>query len=104
MNTTDINLIESLFNINDESQADDDVELKKSNSLYSTLNTDEICKYHDLRSYTSAIPVNCLNYLNIVQVNARFLNKNYDNLTSLLKSLPKLLDILCISETWLKPN
>ena len=104
MNITDINLIDSLLNTSDESQDDNDVGLEIINSIYDTLNINEICKYHDINSYTSAIPVNFLDYLNILQVNTRSLNKNYDNLISLLKSLPKFPDILCISETWLKPN
>ena len=74
------------------------------NSIYSSLNYDNLCKYHDLISYKSAIPLNCKDYLNILTVNIRSLNKNYDHLISLLKTLHKLPDILCITETWLKPS
>lgn len=74
------------------------------NSMYHSLNIDSICKYQDLNSYESAIPTNCPEYLNIILVNVRSLRKNYGNLISLLHSLPTFPDILCVSETWLKPN
>lgn len=74
------------------------------NSMFYSLHTDNICRYHDINSYTSTISVKCSDYFNILHVNARFLSKNYDNLNTLLKSLPKIPDILCISETWLIAN
>lgn len=76
--------------------------LLKFVSMCDALKIENICNYHDITSYGSAIPVSCATYLNITQLNARSLNKNYDHLFSLLKFLPKLPDVSCISETWLK--
>ena len=103
MNIPNFNLYDTLFD-NEDQHHTNNIGLDIVNSMYNSLNTDNICRYHDINSYKSTIPVNCLDYLNLVQVNARSLNKNYDNLITFLKTLPKLPDILCISETWLKPN
>ena len=60
--------------------------------MYESLNIDDICKYHDSNSYTIAIPTNCSDYFNVLHINARSLNKNYDLMMFLMKSLPKLPD------------
>ena len=70
----------------------DDYDLDIINSMYGSLNINDICKYHDLDSYISTIPSNCHEYINVLHINARSLNKNYDLVISLNKTLPKLPD------------
>ena len=66
--------------------------------MYESLNIDDICNYYDFNSYKTAIPTD---YINVLHVNSRSLNKNYDLVISLIKSLPKQPDVLWVSETWL---
>ena len=98
----DTNLYNSLFD-NDVLNNNDSMDLELVNSMFDSMVIDNICKYHDINSYKLSLPKNCPDYLSIFHVNTRSLSKSYDNLISLLTSLPKLPDILCISETWLKP-
>lgn len=101
MNPSNLNLFDTLFSDHDDNDEGNNVGLEILNSMYNSLNTEDICNYHDLSSYISIIPAQNMNYLIILQINARSMNKNYDNLLFFLKSLPKLPDILSISETWL---
>ena len=91
--------------MNDEenNQLGNSIDLEIINAMYNTLNINDICKYHDINSYKLSIPSNDIEYINIIHVNARSLNKNYDQLTTLMQTLPKLPDVICISETWLTP-
>ena len=98
----DTNLYNSLFD-NDVLNNTDSMDLELVNSMFDSIDIVNICKYHDINSHKSSLPKNCPDYLSIFHVNTRSLSKSYDNLISLLTSLPKLPDILCISETWLKP-
>ena len=43
-------------------------------------------------------------YLNILHVNIRSLQKNFDNLVCFIKCLPKPPDIIAVTETWLKES
>ncbi len=103
MNLPDINLYNTLFD-NEEINYRNSIDLEIINAMYESINIDNICKYHDIHSYNLSLPTNCPDYLNIFHVNTRSLNKNYDKLISLITSLPKIPDILCLSETWFSPN
>lgn len=104
MNSINENLYNTLFSDIDNNQESDSIGIEIINSMYSSLNLDDICNYHDLTSYKSAIPNNSTDYINVLHINARSLNKNFDQVISFVKSLPKLPDVLCISETWLNAN
>ena len=106
MNVSNVNLFHTLFNDLDEesSHSSDDNDLGIINSMYGSLNFNDICKYHDLNSYKSTIPSNCNDYINVLHINARSLNKNFDLVIALIKSLPKLPHFLSISETWLNSS
>ena len=103
MNVNNINLLHTIFNeLEEESNnSSNDNDLNIISSMYGSLNINDICNYHDLNSYISTIPTYCKDYLNVLHINARSLNKNYDLVISLIKSLPKLSEVLCICETWL---
>ena len=102
MNPKNPNLLHSLFNDTDENDhTNDAIGLDIKIFMYESLNIDDICKYHESNNYTTAVPTNCSDYINVLHINARSLNKNYDLVISFMKSLPKLPDILCVSETWL---
>ena len=101
MNPIDANLFATLFNNIDDRHDNDDIGLAILNSTYNSLNLDELCRYHDFSSYKTAIPINCADYINVLQVNTRSLNKNYDELITFLNSLPKSPEVISISETWL---
>lgn len=103
MNLPDINLYNTLLE-NEESYDTNSIDLEIINSMFESINIENICKYHDIPSYILSLPINCRDYLSIFHVNTRSLSKNYDKLISLLTSLPKFPDILCLSETWLKPD
>ena len=104
MNYPTENLLNTLFHDFQNKQESDDIGIEIINSMYLSLEIDDICNYHDLTSYTNATPKNITNYINVLHINARSLNKNYDQVISFIKSLPKLPDVLCISETWLSAN
>ena len=104
MNYTSENLLNTLFNDLEDNQESDSIGIEIINSMYLSLELDDICSYHDLTSYKNVIPRNSTDYINVLHINARSLNKNYDQVISLIKSLPKLPDVLCISETWLNAN
>ena len=88
MNVNNLNLFHTLFNDLEEesnhSNAHHDIDIM--NSMYESININDICKYHDLNSYLSTIPTNCHDYINVLHINARSLNKNYDLVISLMKS------------------
>ena len=44
------------------------------------------------------------NYINIIHINIRSLQKNFDLLKSMLNCLPKQPDIIAITETWLRDS
>lgn len=104
MNFTSENLLNTLFNDLEDNNESDSIGIEIINSMYLSLELDDICNYHDLTSYINVIPRSSADYINILHINARSLNKNYDQVISFIKSLPKLPDILCISETWLNAN
>ena len=63
MNLPDNNLYDILFE-NPEGRHDvNDVGLDIVNSMYSSINTDIICKYDDINSYKATFPINCPGYL-----------------------------------------
>ena len=104
MDTNSENLLNTLFNDLEKNQDCDSIGIEIINSMYKTLDLDDICNYYDSSTYKSAVPKNCTDYVNILHLNARSLNKNYDQVVSLIKSFPKIPDVLCISETWLNSN
>ena len=104
MNLPDMNLYSTLLDSNTERHDANNVGLEIINAMCDSVSMDNICKYHDITSYRSSLPRNCHDYVNIMHINTHSLSKNNDNLISLLNSLPKLPDALCLSETWLKPN
>lgn len=103
MDLPDINLYNTLLD-NEESYDTNSIGLEIINSMFESINIENICKYHDIISYNLSLPINCRDYLSIFHVNTRSLSKNYDKLISLLTSLPKFPDILCLSAIWLKPD
>lgn len=44
------------------------------------------------------------NYLNVIHINIRSLQKNFDGLKSFLSCLPKPPDIIALTETWLQEH
>ena len=97
MNSNNENLLNTLFSDLENNQDSDSIGIEIIKSMYLSLDLD-ICNYHDLISYKNAIPKNSNDYINVLHINARSLNKNYDQVISFIKSLPKLPDVLCISE------
>ena len=102
MHPPNINLYNSIFD--SETQNTNNIDLEIINSMYNSMNINDICQYHDIDSYKLSLPIKCPDYLNIFHVNTRSLNKSFDKLISLITTLPKLPDIMCLSETWLKPS
>lgn len=92
MNLPDINLYNTLFD-NEERNDTNSIDLEIINSMFESINIENICKYHDIPSYNLPLPLHCPDYLSTFHVNTRSLNKNYDKLISLLTSLPKFPDI-----------
>lgn len=104
MNSINENLFNTLFGDLENHQESDSIGIEIMNFMYLSLDLDDICNYHDLTSFKNAIPKNSTDYINVLHINARSLNKNYDQVISFIKSLSELLDVLCISEMWLNAN
>jgi len=59
------------------------------------------CNYYNL---TNSLPkfYNSQNFITMLHLNIRSLNKNYDDFYDFITALPQQPDILCLSETQLK--
>ena len=67
MNPNNPNLLQSLFNDTDENDhTNDAIGLDIINYMYESFNIDDICKYHDSNSYTTAISTNSPDYINVL--------------------------------------
>lgn len=60
-----------------------------------------LSKYYNFEEYISTTESLGSDYVNLIHINIRSLRKNFVNLQSFLKCLPKSLDIVVITETWL---
>ena len=63
-----------------------------------------LSKYFNFDEYSSATASLDNTYLNLMHINIRSLQKNYDNLKSFLSCLPKTPDIIALTETWLQDH
>ena len=63
-----------------------------------------LSKYYSIEEYNKYIKTVSQSYFNILHLNIRSLQKNFDNLTSLLECLANPTHIIALSETWLKDS
>ena len=63
-----------------------------------------VSNYYNIENYNVHADSLPKGYLNVLHINIRSLHKNFDNLISFVKCLPKPPDIIAISETWLKES
>ena len=98
------NLYESLYEdiIRDDDTHNFDIEV--INKISGQHDLRSLSRYYNIEDYCTISEPMGDNYLNIIHVNIRPLQKNLDLLTSLLKCLPKPPDVLAVSETWLKES
>ena len=91
------NLYEPLIerNLNNE-----DVGLHILNEIYGHIDYNEMCKYHDLETFSNLYK-NHTNFFKILHINACCLSNKFDAIKILLKSLKSKPEVLCITETWL---
>lgn len=61
-----------------------------------------LSKYYNFEEYSADTETLGNNYINIIHINIRSLHKNFDLLKSFLNCLPKLPDVIAVTETWLQ--
>lgn len=63
-----------------------------------------LSKYYNFEEYTSALNPLANNYISVIHINIRSLQKNFDILKSFLNCLPKPPEVIAVTETWLQQN
>ena len=98
------NLYKSLYEdiIRDDDTHNFDIDVVNKISGQNDFNI--LSKYYNIEDYSSITEPTEKNYINILHVNIRSLNKNIDTLKSFLNCLPKTPDVLAVTETWLKKS
>ena len=94
------NLYYNLFEFDND--INQDVGLQTLNRIYNHLDFNTMCKYNDLKSYEKLL--NNTNELKILHINIRSLEGKFDKLSAFIHSLKHKIDVLCVTETWLKPE
>ena len=77
-------------------------ELNVFERISANTNISALSKYYNFEEYTNAVNALENNFISIIHINIRSLQKNFDLLKSMLSCLPKLPDVIVISETWLR--
>ena len=98
------NLYKSLYEdiIHDDDTLNFDIEvIKKISGQY---DISSLSRYYNIEEFSSVTEPFGKNYINILHVNIRSFQKNFDTLKSFLSCLPKPPDVLAVTETWLKES
>ncbi len=88
-------------------------DLNQNNDVFNTLNfelniienisgqhdVNYLPKYYNFEEYSSATESLGNNYINIIHIHIRYLHKNFYLLKSFLNCLPKLPDVIAVTET-----
>ena len=93
-------LYEDIIRDDDTLNFDTDV-IKKISGQY---DISSLSRYYNIEEYSLVTEPIGKNYINILHVNIRSFKKNFDTLKSFLSCLPKLPDVLAVTETWLKES
>ena len=101
------NLYKPLFD--DINQKEDNIdafnfETNMITKISGQYDTNSLSRYFNFQEYNSATDLLGKSYLNIIHLNIRSLHKNCGSLKSLLTCLPKLPDVIALTETWLQEH
>ena len=96
------NLYKFLFDdlIQDDDTHNFDIDVINKISGHSDISA--LSRYYNIEEYSTETEHMGKNYLSIMHINIRSLQKNFDTLKSFLNCLPKPPDVLAVTETWLK--
>ena len=73
-------------------------------TIYGHTDLNSVSNYYNIENYNLYTKALAKDYLNILHINIRSLQKFFDNLISFIKCFPKPPDIIAVSETWLKES
>ena len=73
-------------------------------TIYGHTDLSSVSKYYNIENYNLYTTALAKDYLNILHINIRSFQKNFDNLISFIKCFPKPPDIIAVTETWLKES
>ncbi len=101
------NLYKSLYgdlNQNNDAFNTLDFELNIIENISGQHDVNYLCKYYNSEEYSSATESLGNNYINIIHISIISLHKNFYLLKSFLNCLPKLPDVIAVTETWLQES
>lgn len=100
------NLYTSLYEdiVNDNPRDTNDIGTEIIRTVNGHNDLTSLSKYYSIEKYNKYIKTTSQSYFNILHLNIRSLQKNFDNLTSLLECLATPPHIIALSETWLKDS
>ena len=100
------NLYRSLYDdiTNDDNTQTNNFDLDLINRISGQSDISTLSKYYNIEEYSDLAESMRNNYINIMHINIRSIQKKFDALKSLLNCLPKPPDVLAVTETWLKES
>lgn len=98
------NLYKSLYDDIIHNDCDGNSDISVIEKILGGHDLNALSKYFSFEEYTSVTDPLTNNYINIIHINIRSLQKNFDLLKSMLNCFPKQPDIIAITETWLKDS
>ena len=81
-----------------------DVGMSTIGLMYDHLDFAEMSKYYDIEQYNKSFPMYNKDILSVLHLNIRSVNKNGDEMSSIISSLKHQPDIIAISESFLDSN
>ena len=93
-------LYESLFPEDNEF----DATMSTIGLMYEHLDFAEMCKYYDIEQYNKSFAAHKKDILSILHLNIRSVNKNGDEMSSIISSLMHQPDVIAVSESFLDSN
>ena len=100
------NLYKSLYSdiIHDNNTPASTFDLNIINKISGKSDIGSLSRYYNINEYTSEVITRGDRYINIIHMNIRSIQKNFDVFKTFLNSLPKPPDFIALTETWMRES